>query len=170
MNNPSNNTTNNNNNTTNTSTPSTAPTNTALPNPWGGPAANANNNNNMGGMGQGALNPFAAMGGAGGFNPYAGMGGMGGMGGEFNQVLNYSFAHVTLVFEFYSCVCVNVDFSCQLPLTLCSYPCGIINITTTGAQDPAQAMQMLQNPMVQQMMQQMLSDPQALEQVCGFCS
>ena len=81
MNNPSNTTTNN--NTTNTSTPSTAPTNTALPNPWGGPAANANNNNNMGGMGQGALNPFAAMGGAGGFNPYAGMGGLGGMGGEF---------------------------------------------------------------------------------------
>jgi len=35
----------------------------------------------------------------------------------------------------------------------------------TGPQDPAQAMQMLQNPMVQQMMQQMLSDPQALEQV-----
>ena len=43
-------------------------------------------------------------------------------------------------------------------------------VPSAGAQDPAQAMQMLQNPMVQQMMQQMLSDPQALEQVCGFCS
>lgn len=60
------------------------PTNTALPNPWGGsPAAGAPG----AGQGQGAqgANPFAAamgMGGmgAGGFNPYANMGGMGGMG------------------------------------------------------------------------------------------
>jgi hypothetical protein len=31
--------------------------------------------------------------------------------------------------------------------------------------DPAQAAQMMQDPMVQQQMQQMLNDPQALEQV-----
>ena len=114
MNNPSNTTTNNNNNnTTNTSTPSTAPTNTALPNPWGGPAANANNNNTMGGMGQGALNPFAAMGGAGGFNPYAGMGGMGGMGGEF-----YTVHIVHTVFPRCTFLCLNIIFLFWLSLTL----------------------------------------------------
>ena len=64
-----------------------------------------------------------------------------------------------LVFEYYFLV---------LAITYPSFLRGIINITTTGAQDPAQAMQMLQNPMVQQMMQQMLSDPQALEQVRGY--
>lgn len=67
------------------------PTNTALPNPWGGsPAAGAP------AAGQGAPgaanNPFAAMMGgmgAGGFNPYAGMGGMGGMG-----KLLYAVSHI----------------------------------------------------------------------------
>lgn len=100
-------------------TGSGAPTNTALPNPWGGGGAAAANPN-------AAANPFAAMG-AGGFNPYGGMGGgaanpfAGGMGGM------------------------------------------------GGMGDPNQAMAMMQDPMMRQMMQQMLADPRALDQVCLCC-
>jgi ubiquilin len=68
-----NNNTNNANSTS--STPSTAPTNTALPNPWGGGAPA----NNSIAQPQGFGNPFGQAG-AGGFNPLGGMGGMGGMG------------------------------------------------------------------------------------------
>lgn len=55
--------------------PSTAPTNSAMPNPWGAPAANT-------GLGA-AANPFAGLGGMGGFGgmDMSGLGGMGGMGG-----------------------------------------------------------------------------------------
>jgi ubiquilin len=100
---------------------STAPNTSALPNPWGAPAAGA----------APAANPFAGMTGmpgmggggggmgGGGANPFAGMGGMGGggMGG--------------------------------MP----------------GMGDPAQMQAMLQNPMVQQMMQQLASNPAQMEQV-----
>ena len=93
-----------------------APNASALPNPWGRPAATPAP---MGGMPGGfGANPYGG-GMGGGMNPYAGMGGMGGGG----------------------------------------MPPGV---------DPAQAMAMMQNPMMQQMMQQMMSDPNFIQQVCIY--
>ncbi len=86
------------------STNLTAPSNTALPNPWGGGAAPAAGGATV------AFNPF----GAGGASPF-GMGGMGGMG-----------------------------------------------------MDPQQMAAMMQNPAMQQMMQQMMADPHTLDQMAAM--
>ena len=104
---------------TNTANPSSGSINsTALPNPWGRPAAPAANP--MGGYGG------AGAGGFGGANPFAAMGGLGGMGGMG----------------------------------------GAAGAGGLGGIDPAQMNAMMSNPMVQQMMSQMMSDPNFIQQVC----
>lgn len=145
------------------------PTNTALPNPWGGGGGSAGSSGAPGAPGApaGAVNPFAAMG-AGGFNPYAGMGGLGGMGGEF------SFANLffgsSVLFLYIQGIYISNRFYILILLFLYITGGGMGGMGGMGG-DPSQMAAMLQDPFVQQMMQQMLSDPQALEQVCctHFC-
>lgn len=88
---------------------STAPTNSAMPNPWA--------SGQSGGTGTfPAANPYVGLGGMGGMPGMGGMGGMPGMGGM-------------------------------------------------GGMNPAAINSMMSNPMFQQMYQQMMNDPNALQQV-----